>query len=87
VKLIPSCREVREHLTEYAEGALPLRERLALRLHLLLCEACRAFNQGFQALPGIARFLLAHREEPLPPEAVRALEGALRRIQARTRPG
>jgi anti-sigma factor ChrR (cupin superfamily) len=86
MKLIPSCREVREHLTEYAEGALPLRERLALRLHLLLCDACRAFHHGFQALPGIARSLLAHREESLPPEAARALEGALRRIGERARP-
>jgi hypothetical protein len=83
VNLLPSCREVREHLTDYSEGALPLRERVALRLHLLLCGACADFFRGLKALPGMAKTLLAHQPEPPPPAAFKALEGALRQIRAR----
>ena len=44
----PSCREVRERLTDYTEGSLSLRERIALRFHLLICGACNAFFQGLR---------------------------------------
>lgn len=79
MKLLPSCREVRERLTEYAEGSLGPRERASMWLHLLICSACDAFYRGLRALPGAARFLLGP-EEPPPSEAARSLEGALRRI-------
>ena len=82
MKLLPSCREVRERLTDYSEGSLGFRERASVRLHLLLCAACNAFYRGLRALPGVARFLLGP-EQPPPPEAGRALEGALRRIGGR----
>ena len=77
MKLLPSCREVREHLTEYAEGAMPWRERLALRFHLLICAACNSFYQGLKALPGLAKRLLAQGEEPAPAEAIDAMNKAL----------
>lgn len=40
---MPTCREMAASATEYAEGALPLRERLRFRAHLLRCRACRAY--------------------------------------------
>jgi anti-sigma factor ChrR (cupin superfamily) len=79
MKLLPSCREVRERLTDYAEGSLTARERASVRMHLLLCFACAAFYRGLRALPGVARFLLAP-EDPPPAEAAQALRGALDRL-------
>ena len=79
MKLLPTCREVRDRLTEYSEGSLSLRERAGMWLHLLICSACNAFYQGLRALPGVARFLLSPKQPP-PAEAAQALEGALRRI-------
>jgi anti-sigma factor ChrR (cupin superfamily) len=79
MKNFPSCREVRERLTDYAEGSLSFRERAALRFHLLICTACNAFFQGLRRLPGVARHLLAP-EQPPPAEAGEALAGALRRL-------
>jgi anti-sigma factor RsiW len=79
MKLLPSCREVRERLTDYAEGGLSFRERASMCLHLLLCSACAAFHRGLRALPGAARLLLGP-EQPPPAEAARALEVTLRRI-------
>jgi hypothetical protein len=86
MKLMPSCREVRDHLTEYHEGALPFWDRAALRFHLLLCTACAGFDQGLRALPAMAKRLLAHGLEAAPPEALKALDGALRRISADRHP-
>lgn len=37
------CRDVTELVSDYLERALPLRRRLAVRLHLLRCEACRRY--------------------------------------------
>jgi anti-sigma factor ChrR (cupin superfamily) len=79
MKLMLSCREARERLTEYSEGALPFRERVPLWLHLLICTACAAFYRGLRAVPGVARFLLAP-EDPAPDEAARALASALRHL-------
>jgi anti-sigma factor ChrR (cupin superfamily) len=79
MKLLPTCREVRERLTDYAEGGLSARERASMWVHLLLCSACATFYRGLRALPGVARFLLPP-EEPPPAEAARALQGALARL-------
>ena len=79
MKLLPSCRETRERLTEYSEGALPVRERVLLWMHLQMCSACSAFYRGLRAVPGVARFLLTP-EEPPSAEGAEALSAAMRRI-------
>ena len=38
-----TCRDVAEYATDYMDGALPLRTRLAVRLHLFVCRMCRAY--------------------------------------------
>ena len=43
MSVVLTCREVTEHATDYMEGALPLRTRWAVRLHLALCRMCRAY--------------------------------------------
>jgi len=80
MKFLPTCREVRERLTEYSEGSLTLRGRAGMWMHLMICSACTAFYQGLRALPVVGRFLLSP-EQPPPAEAAEALERALRRIQ------
>jgi anti-sigma factor ChrR (cupin superfamily) len=79
MKLLPSCREVRERLTDYAEGSLTFRESASMWVHLLLCVACAAFYSGLRRLPGVSRLLLGP-EQPPPDEAAQALAGALRRL-------
>ena len=83
MRLLPSCREVREHLTELDEGALPWWQALALRFHLVICSACSGFQRGLRAVPGMARFLLGPVEAAPPAEAVQALEQVMRRIQGK----
>jgi predicted anti-sigma-YlaC factor YlaD len=39
---VPSCRDVSELATDYMEGALNWRGRIAVRWHLGVCSMCRA---------------------------------------------
>ena len=80
MKLMPSCREAQLLATESLEGTLPFTQRLGLRLHLLLCWACRAFVRGLEALPGLSKRALAPAHEP-PREALDALDKALDKIR------
>jgi hypothetical protein len=54
-----------ELATDYMEGTLPLRTRIAARYHLLLCSMCRAH---FDQLRKMARLLQNTPLEPPPAE-------------------
>ena len=43
--LMRSCKEVTALVIAREDRALPLAERLALRLHLAMCEACPRFER------------------------------------------
>lgn len=52
------------------EHKLPLRQRLALLVHLSMCKSCRRFRKQLQLLRDIARQYEAMLPaEQLPPEA------------------
>lgn len=40
-----SCREITELATAYAEGALPLGDRMRFLMHLSMCRHCRRYVQ------------------------------------------
>jgi len=61
--IIPTCNEMAELVTLYLEGALPLRTRLAARVHLFQCRACTAY---YEQVRQTVR-LLARGEPPAPP--------------------
>ena len=44
MKLIPTCREVSELLSQAQERPLTFREKFALYVHLPLCNGCRNFR-------------------------------------------
>lgn len=72
MKLLPTCKDVEARLTDFSEGALPFQERMGIRLHLLICLACRAMYRGLSTLPWLSRRLLIQPSE-LPTEALEAL--------------
>ncbi len=71
-----TCRDVTEHATDYMEGALPVRTRFAVRLHLALCRMCRAYLEQLRRTAA----LLRGRGLSAPPAEVEA------RIVARAKP-
>lgn len=50
-----SCREVTRLLSEAQERSLNLGERTSLRIHLMICAACRNFGQQMDSLRQISR--------------------------------
>ena len=76
-----SCRDLVELITDYLEGAMPLRERLRVRLHLLQCAGCRAYLEQMRAT---VRATGALREEDVPAEARDALMAAFHSWKSRS---
>jgi anti-sigma factor ChrR (cupin superfamily) len=62
-----TCRDVTELATDYQEGALSLRRRLEVHLHLLMCRFCRRYLAQMRTVAEA----LARLPPEDPPEAVR----------------
>ena len=45
MKLIPTCKEASELLSQAQDRPLTLREKFVLYVHLPLCNGCRNFRQ------------------------------------------
>ena len=43
-----SCKDVTQRAGDWTDGQLHWRERLAVRLHLLLCVLCRRFLRQYR---------------------------------------
>jgi len=58
-----SCKEVTRLVSQRQDRALGLGERVALRLHLAICEGCRNVNTQFDFLRRAMRRLAEHGDE------------------------
>ncbi|MGH7291048.1 MAG: anti-sigma factor family protein [Myxococcota bacterium] len=65
-----TCAELVEIVTDYLEGAMPLRERMRFELHLAICPACRRYilqmKQTIETLGELP-------SEPIPADVEKAL--------------
>lgn len=52
--MLITCRQVCETASDYIEGPVSLRQRLLLRMHLLICKHCRRYLSHLRAVIGIA---------------------------------
>lgn len=71
-----TCKQITELVTDYVEGALPLRDRLRFQLHLGMCRHCRAYLRQMKLTAKALRHLPAPE---LPPELEQEL---LRRFES-----
>ena len=58
MRLIPTCRETSELLSQAQDRALTAREKLVLYVHLPLCNGCRNFREQLGFLRRAARHYL-----------------------------
>lgn len=50
MKWMATCRETSELASRAMDERLPFADRLALRMHLAICENCARFNQQLQEM-------------------------------------
>jgi predicted anti-sigma-YlaC factor YlaD len=55
IPLLLTCRDVAVHATDYMEGTLARRDRLAVRLHLALCRMCRTYLDQLRRTAALLR--------------------------------
>jgi hypothetical protein len=56
-RLTPSCKEVTRLLSQGMDRPLPLRTRVALRLHFTVCDYCRRYAKQLRFLRQVSRVL------------------------------
>lgn len=62
------CRDIGAMATDYMEGDLSVRQRAAFRLHLAICDGCRAFMQQMRRTVR----LVGNLPQPSPPAETEA---------------
>ena len=50
-----NCQEVTRLFSESQERSLSLKERMALKMHVMMCSGCRNFGQQMHTLRHVAR--------------------------------
>jgi predicted anti-sigma-YlaC factor YlaD len=50
-----TCQQASQLLSEQMDGELPLRQRMGLRLHLMVCEGCHNLEKQFSLLRSFSR--------------------------------
>ena len=54
-----SCRQASQLISQSLDRPLMLRERFALKLHLLICKFCKRFSQQMQTLHGAIKTMVS----------------------------
>lgn len=71
-----SCKELVRDADALLDGGLPLRHRLALRLHLFVCVHCRRYLRQLRLMVGALR---RRGDEPASAQEVDQVVAAVRR--------
>lgn len=58
-----NCREATKLLSDAQEQALPLAERAALQMHVMLCSGCSRFKQQIDSLRAMMRAFARGEDE------------------------
>lgn len=67
-----SCKELVAHSSDYLDGQLRLRQRIAVRLHLASCSNCRRFIRQMRVTQAVLR--------QLPDEPIAELDSLAQRL-------
>lgn len=67
-----TCKELVAHSSDYLDGQLTLRQRLAVRAHLAMCGNCRRFIRQMKLTQAVIR--------QMPDEALPELDALAERL-------
>ena len=81
VRVMPSCRDISQLISDGMDRHLPLRKRLSIRLHVSMCKYCRRYENQMHLLhEGVGHYAdpeVNVVEKSLSPAAKEKLEKAL----------
>ena len=81
VRVMPSCRDISQLISNGMDRNLPLRKRLSIRLHVSMCGLCRRYEKQLHLLrAGVGHYADPEAnavEKSLSPEAKEKLGKAL----------
>lgn len=75
-----TCKEVTRLVSESLDRTLPLSQRLALRIHFMMCRYCRRFREQVIFIRALVNQLSGEKETESPPEWMSLSEQARGRI-------
>ena len=82
-----SCKDVTRLISESMDRSLPLRKRIGVRFHLLICQFCARYERQLALIRETVRHLLAAEDAPGGPLGEPLSEEAKERIgKARAHP-
>ena len=76
-----SCKDVTVLVSQSLDDTLPLRQRMAVRLHLLLCRACTRYRRQLLFLREVMRRFPGDEPASPPPSAPALPVAARERIR------
>lgn len=81
MKWMPTCRDATKLASRAMDERLPLSNRMALRLHLAICENCARFNRQLQEMRRLFREEIAANDGAagLTPEARRRIASEMQK--------
>jgi Putative zinc-finger len=82
-RMMPPCKEIAALVSENMDRQLPLRQRLLIRFHVMMCSLCRRYEKQLHLLRhGVHRYADPDENEvgeSLSPEANGRLQQVLER--------
>ena len=73
------CHDVSRKVSHSMDAPLPLHQRMAVRIHLMMCRYCARFRRQLLALRQLSRHVPGQPSpESLPPETRERIKHALR---------
>lgn len=78
---LPVCREVTPWMSERLDQPLPLGREIKLRLHFLVCDFCRHYQNQLLALRNAVQTMSNSTQEPDPTDQPRLSADARERMK------
>lgn len=87
-RMMPSCKDITQLVSAAMDRKLPLRKRISIRLHVMMCSLCRRYEKQLHLLrSGTTHYAEPDEnsvEESLSHEATQRLKATLDRPRNRS---
>ena len=75
---MPNCKDIALLLTQSMDETLPFKKRMAVKIHLFICQECKTLRKHFIFLKEAARKLALDEIPPIPRQRESALSPEFR---------